>query len=328
MRIFLLGSTGRTGGQALDVALGRGHHVTAFVRSPGKLRPRSGLTIVAGDPADPAALTKALPGHEAVLSALGAAPREALRPSTLMTDLARSTVRAMQATGVERIGIVSAAVLFPEKGLFFAFFRWLLRHHARDLATMEEEVQAAGVEWTIARPPRLLATAEDTCRVATGALPEGGRVASFRATATFLVNALERGTHPSPRDRGARPMIAREADLATFEGHRARLLALAYRMLGDVGRAEDVVQEAWVRWSGRETEAHSSVGFLVAIVTRLCLNELDSAKTRREESRGEPGAKRVAAIACRNRWPSRRRRCISSSARSNSPWRSWCCCSG
>lgn len=82
-------------------------------------------------------------------------------------------------------------------------------------------------------------------------------------------------------------MSGRDGDLATFEGHRARLLALAYRMLGDVGRAEDVVQEAWVRWSGRETEAHSSVGFLVAIVTRLCLNELDSARTRREESRGD-----------------------------------------
>ncbi len=120
MRIFLLGSTGRTGGHILDVALARGHDVTAFVRSPYKLAARSGLTIVAGDPKDPQALEGAIAGHDAVLSSLGAPPREALRPSTLMTDFARSTVRAMQAAGVQRLGIVSAAVLFPGNGLAYA----------------------------------------------------------------------------------------------------------------------------------------------------------------------------------------------------------------
>ena len=39
-------------------------------------------------------------------------------------------------------------------------------------------------------------------------------------------------------------------DLAVFESHRALLVALAYRMLGDLGRAEDMVQEAWLRWQG------------------------------------------------------------------------------
>lgn len=195
MRIFLLGSTGRTGGHMLDVALARGHGVTAFVRSPGKLTARSGLTIVAGDPKDPQAVAEALPGHDAVLSALGAPPREALRPSTLMTDFARSTVRAMQEAGVQRLGIVSAAVLFPQEGLFYAFFRWLLQHHARDLQRMEDEVTHAHLGWTIARPPRLVSSTEETCRVAIGALPPGGRVASFRATATFLVDAIERGHH-------------------------------------------------------------------------------------------------------------------------------------
>jgi RNA polymerase sigma-70 factor (ECF subfamily) len=76
-------------------------------------------------------------------------------------------------------------------------------------------------------------------------------------------------------------------DLAAFEPHRQRLTALAYRMLGDVARAEDMVQEAWLRWSGRSSEAESVEAYLVTLVTRLCLNELGSAKARREESRGD-----------------------------------------
>ena len=80
---------------------------------------------------------------------------------------------------------------------------------------------------------------------------------------------------------------ATAGDLAAFEAHRAHLLALAYRMLGDLGRAEDIVQEAWLRWESREGEADSPRAYLATVVTRLCLNELDSARTRREESRSD-----------------------------------------
>ena len=75
--------------------------------------------------------------------------------------------------------------------------------------------------------------------------------------------------------------------LAVFESHRQDLVALAYRMLGDMGRAEDMVQEAWLRWQNSEVEADSPKAFLVTIVTRLCLNELGSARSRHEESRSD-----------------------------------------
>jgi len=78
-----------------------------------------------------------------------------------------------------------------------------------------------------------------------------------------------------------------DANLAVFESHRALLVAHAYRMLGDLGRAEDIVQEGWLRWDGRRVEVDSPRAYLVTLVTRLCLNELDSAKTRREESRSD-----------------------------------------
>ena len=76
-------------------------------------------------------------------------------------------------------------------------------------------------------------------------------------------------------------------DLEIFEAHRALLVAHAYRMLGDLSRAEDVVQEAWLRWDGRQVEVDSPRAYLVTMVTRLCLNDLDSARTRREESRSD-----------------------------------------
>lgn len=76
-------------------------------------------------------------------------------------------------------------------------------------------------------------------------------------------------------------------DLAIFESYRGLLLAHAYRMLGDISRAEDMVQEAWLRWDGRHVEVESPRAYLVTLVTRLCFNELDSAKIRREQSRGD-----------------------------------------
>jgi len=76
-------------------------------------------------------------------------------------------------------------------------------------------------------------------------------------------------------------------DVSVFESHRPALVALAYRMLGDLARAEDLVQEAWLRWQGRSVEVDAPKAFLLKVVTNLCLNELDSARARREESRGD-----------------------------------------
>lgn len=76
-------------------------------------------------------------------------------------------------------------------------------------------------------------------------------------------------------------------DPRIFESLRPELTGLAYRMLGDVGAAQDIVQEAWLRWQRREVEVLSPKAFLLTIVTRLCLNELDSARSRRERTRAD-----------------------------------------
>lgn len=73
-----------------------------------------------------------------------------------------------------------------------------------------------------------------------------------------------------------------EQHLATFEAQRPRLLRLAYRMLGSVSEAEDVVQEAWLRWARVAESVDTPAAYLTRIVTRLCLDQLKSARARRE----------------------------------------------
>jgi RNA polymerase sigma-70 factor (ECF subfamily) len=63
--------------------------------------------------------------------------------------------------------------------------------------------------------------------------------------------------------------------------HRGRLLGLAYRMLGSRSDAEDVVQDAYLRYAGAK-DVRNTEAFLVTIVTRLCLDRLKSARARRE----------------------------------------------
>ncbi|KAB1074424.1 sigma-70 family RNA polymerase sigma factor [Methylobacterium planeticum] len=74
-----------------------------------------------------------------------------------------------------------------------------------------------------------------------------------------------------------------EAGTDVFEAHRARLLRLAYRMLGSVAEAEDVVQNAWLRWwQVDHAGVEAPPAFLSRIVTRLCLDAMKSARARRE----------------------------------------------
>jgi len=76
--------------------------------------------------------------------------------------------------------------------------------------------------------------------------------------------------------------------VAEFERHRRLLFSIAYRMLGIVADAEDTLQDAFIRWErASTTEVRSPKAFLVTVVSRLCINQLQSARARREEYIGE-----------------------------------------
>ncbi len=77
--------------------------------------------------------------------------------------------------------------------------------------------------------------------------------------------------------------IATDTLTELFEEHRPMLLGVAYRMLGRAADAEDVVQEAWLRWTAEDRAAvREPRAFLVRITTRLAIDRLRQAQSRRE----------------------------------------------
>jgi RNA polymerase sigma-70 factor (ECF subfamily) len=78
--------------------------------------------------------------------------------------------------------------------------------------------------------------------------------------------------------------VSEEELAAEFAEHRAVLVGAAYRVVGSVSDAEDVVQEAWLRWVGVEhEEVREPRAYLIRITTRLALNKLREQKARREQ---------------------------------------------
>lgn len=102
---------------------------------------------------------------------------------------------------------------------------------------------------------------------------------------------LPRRAHPGVRSRDvATPPTGIELDDAarTFDGQRRRLFGIAYRMLGNVADAEDVLQEVWLRWQRYDRSTVRDPGaFLAITTTRTSINAMHAARTRRETYIGE-----------------------------------------
>src|SRR5213080_1246922 len=192
MKLFVIGATGRTGQEIVQQALARGHQVTAFVRSPEKITAKSErLTVLKGNVLNENQLFNAMQNQDAVISTLG--PRKVFKPSSMLHDSALVTTRAMDRAGVTRLVVLSAAAHFP--GIPNRIARFIMRNHMRDSLAMEEIVQTSGLNWTIARPPRLTQEDYSTYRSREGAAPKMGFTVSRKAVAAFMLDAIEQKKH-------------------------------------------------------------------------------------------------------------------------------------
>ncbi len=89
--------------------------------------------------------------------------------------------------------------------------------------------------------------------------------------------------------------------LQLFTKHQPLLFAVAYRMLGSAADAEDLLQETFIRWQQmQQTEIESPKALLVTILTRLCINHLQSARLRREQYFGQWLPEPLVAAATQN----------------------------
>lgn len=153
MKILVFGPTGTIGREFLGQALAEGHEVTAFAREPSRLDAGNpALTVVQGDVMDSASVDRAVPGHDAVLIALGAGAGGGVRAQGT-----RHIIQAMRTHGVRRLMCLSSLGVGDSRenlNFFWKYvmFGFLLRRAYADHVAQEHAVRDSGLDWTIVRP--------------------------------------------------------------------------------------------------------------------------------------------------------------------------------
>ncbi|AUX49106.1 NADH-flavin reductase [Sorangium cellulosum] len=198
-RLLILGSTGGTGAALVRQALEAGHEVSAFARNPATIPVphHERLRALRGDIMDAEQVSRAVAGHDAVLSALGS---RGLGPTRVYSEGAVNILRAMKEHGVRRLIAMSAAGLDdPASALWFRLFiKPLRRNPYSDMMRMEEIVRQSDVAWTIVRPPKLTdGRLIGDYRVAVDHLPPGnyifgGPTLSREDAAHLMLSQLDR----------------------------------------------------------------------------------------------------------------------------------------
>ena len=207
MKLTIFAASGGIGRHLVGQALAAGHDVTAVARNPASLP--AGVRAVRADLAttQPAALVTAVGGTDAVLSALG--PRSKADYGIATTGT-RAIVGAMEAAGVRRLVVVSAAPVgtiasarrprppkhdsgdgFVMRHLLSPLITAALRDLYVDLALMEDTLAESGLDWTAVRPPRLTNGAETGAyRTAYGRNLRRGLTVSRADVAHLMLAAL------------------------------------------------------------------------------------------------------------------------------------------
>jgi nucleoside-diphosphate-sugar epimerase len=207
-KLLVFGATGGTGRAIVQAALAQGHDVTASARDPGKLdlaHPR--LEIVRGDVLDATSVARTMPGHDAVICALGT---PATTKTTVRSDGTRNILRAMKESGVRRLIAISSMGIGDSKPMLPFLYRYilvplLLRQGFAEHELQERYIRDSGTEWTIVRPGALTnRPPTGTYRHGTAIDATGLRAKVSRAdVANFVMKQLVASTYA-----GATPWIS------------------------------------------------------------------------------------------------------------------------
>jgi len=199
MKLVVFGASGGTGQHLVQQALAQGHTVTAFARRLDSIlaAPSPGLTVLPGDIHDSAAISGAIAGQDAVLSALGA---RTLGRSDVLEAGVRNILAGMATHGLSRIIVLGAAGAGQDAGqhlgaatrLLLKFVKaTVLREPFRSQREQERLLEGSTVQYTIVRPPRLLdRPAFGRYRVQEDGLPPGGTTIPRVDVADFMLRQL------------------------------------------------------------------------------------------------------------------------------------------
>jgi putative NADH-flavin reductase len=159
MKIIIFGATGKTGLQVVRQALDAGHEVTAFVRDPARLEiHHPQLRVAAGQvTTDQAAVTSAVEGNDAVISALGSAQTlRGMRSPTIMSKATPVIIQAMTDAGVDRLVFLSSLGVGDSYAqappLLKVIYRLFLGPVYADKAAGERLLRDSTLNWTLVYP--------------------------------------------------------------------------------------------------------------------------------------------------------------------------------
>ena len=154
MKTLIFGASGATGHELVKQALAQGHHVTAFVRNPSKLKiQHANLNVVQGDVVNYEKVNEAVNGKDVVLSTLGAS--SAFKYDQAVVDGAGNIIKAMQANGVKRFIYMSFVGVKDSRGAA----GFVIKHIAPKLLSTEiaghqsreDMIKQSPLDWTIVR---------------------------------------------------------------------------------------------------------------------------------------------------------------------------------
>ncbi len=192
MNVLVLGASGKTGSLVVESALAKGHAVTVLVRHADKFEHHGNVRVVSGDATKQEDVTKAVEGNHAVIDTIGGPTP--YKETMLERTAAHNVIAAMRATGARRLVVISMMGLgtSSEQSPFWyehLLMPTFLRGSTKDKAALEQEVNASGLDFVIARPP-LLKDDPATGRVTV--LDEGtGHDITRADLAAFLVDQLD-----------------------------------------------------------------------------------------------------------------------------------------
>ncbi len=160
--IIVFGATGGTGQQVVHQALIDGFEVTVVVRNKKEyMLEHPHLVVIQGDVLKPATFSEAMNGKDAVVSCLGTRDR---KPTTVYSEGVTNIMQAMKNTGVRRIICLSAGALEipPDATMMMKLvikyiLQRLFKHGYADMRLMEKILYNSTFNWTVIRPPRLIA---------------------------------------------------------------------------------------------------------------------------------------------------------------------------
>ena len=198
MQLAILGASGKTGLLVCEQALAKGHEVTAFVRDPAKLGELADrVRVVEGTLEDSEALSSAVRGADAVVSALGTVDRN---PNTVLSDGTRRLVRAMEDEGVMRLAAITSLGCGASRDQVNSrLMRFVIKTVAKEIWAdkdrQEEAIMASPLDYLIVRPGGLT---DKPARGSWTEMREGesgkGRQMIARAdVAAFILEKLESG---------------------------------------------------------------------------------------------------------------------------------------